>query len=57
MTQRVRYVLPEIETILLHHAHTLCESIENFSVGQTGVECLDPFSMVAASKSSEGSIS
>ena len=38
MAQHVRYGLTEIDTILLHHAHPLCASIEKFLMSRIGVE-------------------
>jgi DNA polymerase (family 10) len=38
MAQHVRYGLVETETILLYHAHKLCESIKNFLLNKAGVE-------------------
>jgi DNA polymerase (family 10) len=38
MAQHVRYGLVETETILLYHAHKLCESIKNVLLNKAGVE-------------------
>ena len=38
MAQHVRYGLIETETILLYHAHPLCESIAAFLLNKAGVE-------------------
>src|SRR5207248_7008553 len=41
MAQHVRYGLTEIETILLYHAHSLCESIEKFLLNRAGAESVE----------------
>jgi DNA polymerase (family 10) len=42
MAQHVRLGLVESETILLYHAHPLCESIEKFLLSKAGAERVEP---------------
>ncbi len=42
MAQHVRYGLTEIETILLYHAHPLCERIQTFLLQRAGADRAEP---------------
>jgi hypothetical protein len=46
MAQHVRYPLIETPTILLYHAHPLCESNETFVVEEAGAERGNPSPLV-----------